>query len=891
MGMIRKSVTLFPLMLLGSALSQVLEIKSMDDFNKFVDGTMVLKEVYLETDLDFTSVTAFKPLQGFNGTFDGRGHIISNLKIESSDMNVGFFATMESSTVKNLILDASCSVKSTLSVGSFINVATLGSIVGSCKMCTFENIINHASVTFASSAGFEGSLSVGGIAGEFWSDRKNATMTNVVNYGAVLNNLENADPVDIYIYTGGLVGYSAGVNKFYPNRLEYINCANFGSVTSKSADPSVAGTGGISGVAFGHPALTSVLSAGEVVVPENAIKGSFFGLGIYIGKTDFNSSYVTPSIEYKQYFGIGKNGYEISTDDAPDLTDQTFLSLNQFKVWLYNPNKVAIEFHVSDNTPITLSSEAVIMPFVTNMDQYIFKGWFADSDCQVPLVNYKIEAATSIYAGWMYYVHLDPEGGEIEGKTDVFLKEVIYTHKVGPFPEPTRTGYKFAGWFSPFFENKLTEDLVYSLTQNSTFRASWNKLEYEVTFDFGNGSPAHKELVLYEGTITYPEDPVRDEHIFLGWNRTDEHGQNITVMPAYNFTISAIWKINQYDVTFIYYEDKVETKKCDFNSPIEYPDDPIREGYAFVSWDKNDLTVPSGGIVISAIWIRANYTLTFDFANGSEPITFSVTYNDTIEFPPENPVKKGFTFSYWYPSDVKRMPPRNFTLTASYATNFYRLVFDYANGTVIEDALDYNKPIPYPKNMVREGCTFIKWDKDIEYMPDDALYLTALWSVNNYTATFLFNNPDGSEVKIYHFGDDVVYPDEPVMEGHVFYRWDQIYDKMPSYDITVRAQWLEPTRFVSIIFDSDAITIVDANETFSNYTTDAFVIDKLEVIEGRTLVMISFEDKEKAESFFKKLRVSNDMEIIVDIDFLVKGPTSFSPMNYASPLLNLLFLV
>ena len=873
-------IALLCLGFLGVALSQRIAITSMEEFNTFASSAADYKEVYLETDLDFDGVTTFAPISGFNGTFDGQGHTITNLHILSGELDVGLFGRLDQCTVRNLVIDGSCSVTSTLAAGDLTMKANVGSVVGYCLMCTLESIVNFAPVVFASTSGFRGSLAVGGIAGTFLTDRQGATMAGVANHGAVANALTNDDPKGIYIYTGGLVGYSAGIYR-YVGKLVFTDCANYGAVTSSSADAAIAGTGGISGVVYGYPEMTRVLSAGEVSAPDAAPSGAFVGVGTFIGHTAMTACYVLPELGCRQCFGAGKDGYEADLDDAPNMTAQEFPALNGAGAWLHNPAARSVEFHVNANAPLALSDAFLLMPALApdgSGEHFAFAGWFTDSDCTAPLETAEVpDARTALYGGWKYVLFMDPAPGEIAGAKGVYPKEVVYTHKVGALPTPERTGHAFDGWYGALTGgSRLSEDLVYSYAQNSTFAAQWNVRSYTVTFEFGNGDAPQSGLVEYDAEIPYPADPAREEHAFAGWNSTAAAlGQNITRMPAHDITIAALWTINQYDVTFVFYDGNETTERRDYASPIAYPESVARRGYVFAGWDTDAATVPSGGITITALWDYANFTLTFDPANGDEPFEVVLAYNDTIEFPAQKPEKVGFTFSHWEPSGVVRMPPNDFTLTADYATNVYGVGFDLGNGTVVWDALEYNMTIAYPKIMHREGHTFVGWDTDLVYMPLQPLTITAVWVVNNYTVTFLFENPGGKEVKTYSFGDAVVYPSEPSREGYVFYKWDQVYSKMPARNVTIRAQWLAPTRFVSLTFGS-VVTREAAGELIGDLTADAFEIYNLEEFDGKTLVMVKFEDKDKAESFYKKLRESSDMDMIVGVDFLSRGATSFS---------------
>ena len=82
----------------------------------------------------------------YNGTFDGQGFRIKNMIIERpSDSNIGFFGFLRgnaaNTTVKNLIIDKSCTIH---------GYNRVGGITGSCQnngaLITLENIINEATV-------------------------------------------------------------------------------------------------------------------------------------------------------------------------------------------------------------------------------------------------------------------------------------------------------------------------------------------------------------------------------------------------------------------------------------------------------------------------------------------------------------------------------------------------------------------------------------------------------------------------------------------------------------------------------------------------------------------------------------------------------------------------
>ena len=129
--------------------------------------------VFLDADIDFSGdglSEKFEPIGKdwyyyFQGTFDGQGHIVSNLAMNSSSQYAGLFGHSREATIKNVVLDSSCSIVNSLS-GSID--ASVSGVIGRCfsGSCTIENNVNMASVAFTGNiTGDTGFLFFGGIVG------------------------------------------------------------------------------------------------------------------------------------------------------------------------------------------------------------------------------------------------------------------------------------------------------------------------------------------------------------------------------------------------------------------------------------------------------------------------------------------------------------------------------------------------------------------------------------------------------------------------------------------------------------------------------------------------------------------------------------------------------
>ena len=230
------------------------------------------------------------------------------------------------------------------------------------------------------------------------------------------------------------------------------------------------------------------------------------------------------------------------------------------------------------------------------------------------------------------------------------------------------------------------------------------------------------------------------------------------------------------------------------------------------------------------------------------------------------PVKEGYTFLFWCKDDSKECaekydPKASMTgvtdLYAQWAINNYTVTFDFNNGTESEaKVLDFNETINYPAELVREGYTFDGWSPNPERMPAHDLSVTAEWIINNYTATFDFCN---GTVLICEFPFDsaIGYPGgSKERDGYTFDGWSPNPERMPAHDLNLTAQWVQkPTEYVEIVFGKKDLKEEDAEEILRGYTQEKFKIIRFETDEdtGDIIAIIKFEDKEKASDFVRSI--------------------------------------
>lgn len=153
----------------------------------------------------------------FSGTFDGDGHTISNLSVDSGDY-CGLFGYIDYSTISNL------SVSGSVVVVDYSGTVNAGGIVGDAMYSIIENCSNFATITTDSGSRVS---YCGGIIGFAYK----STVQYCYNTGSVTASSKGSNA-----YAGGIVG-----RKNSNDSNEIIGCYNKGRVTAYGVDEAYAG--------------------------------------------------------------------------------------------------------------------------------------------------------------------------------------------------------------------------------------------------------------------------------------------------------------------------------------------------------------------------------------------------------------------------------------------------------------------------------------------------------------------------------------------------------------------------------------------------------------------------------------------------------------------------
>ena len=139
--------------------------------------------------------------------------------------------------------------------------------------------------------------------------------------------------------------------------------------------------------------------------------------------------------------------------------------------------------------------------------------------------------------------------------------------------------------------------------------------EYNLRF-IVDGEVYVENRVKYNQEIELPADPVKEGYTFLGWRY--DGAELPERMPAADTEFNALFKANDYTLTYIIDGDVYETVTVACDSEITPVDAPEKDGYTFSHWEGLPATMPAGNMEVTAVYneIPTSVTITIG-AHGS----------------------------------------------------------------------------------------------------------------------------------------------------------------------------------------------------------------------------------------------------------------------------------
>ena len=506
------------------------------------------------------------------------------------------------------------------------------------------------------------------------------------------------------------------------------------------------------------------------------------GSAVESDKVDYNSVVVKPENPTKEGYTFKGWYTDSNLQTAYDFNTKVTDNLTLYAKWEINEYTVTYKVNggsaVADET--VQYNEVFTQPEDPTKEGYTFKGWYTDSNLQTAYdFNTKATDNLTLYAKWEineYTITFNTnEGSEVVSQT------VEYQGLVQKPANPTKEGYKFAGWYT---DSQLTSvyDFNTKVTDNLTLYAKWvADSECVVTFETNGGTAIAPIELQKNNLITTAVETTKVGYTFVGWYSDEALETEFdieTQVITDDITLYAKWEINEYTVTYVENGGSdVADETVKYNEVFTRPAPPTYEGYKFAGWYLDEQfqeeysfdTPATQNITLYAKWVAdTTCVVTFE-TNGAGTIeAMELQVGDKVVV--ADPIKVGYTFIGWY-SD-------------SSFTN----VFDIATMTVRGDMTLYAK-----------------------------------WEINKYTVTF---NTNGGTViasqKVDYLGV-VSEPSIPVYQGKVFEGWyidanlttPYDFQTQVSEDITLYAKWRDATKYDELTSDKENVIIA---EDFNKYS-------------------------------------------------------------------------
>lgn len=320
-----------------------------------------------------------------------------------------------------------------------------------------------------------------------------------------------------------------------------------------------------------------------------------------------------------------------------------------------------------------------------------------------------------------YTVTYDANGGAFEaGAVTTQVKQYNVPLTIAAPATPSRTGYTFQGWSTDSGEsNTVNAPATYTTNENETLYAVWQKNTVNITFNNNGGSGTmDAQTVGYGEAANLNANAFsKTGYTFNGWNTAangtgTSYADKAQVAFTADTTLYAQWTINKYTVTWYNGSTLLETDaEVEYNANPEYDgNEPTMSdsangqySYKFLGWsttqnpgfgaetvDLNNYHV-TGATVFYAVFQQnvKEYTVTFateDKGNLTGADAQTIAYGNKLSSVPTATANAGYTFAGWYVGDTKVTPTDyivtgDVTLTAKYTANTYTVTFMANGGT------------------------------------------------------------------------------------------------------------------------------------------------------------------------------------------------------------------
>ena len=512
-----------------------------------------------------------------------------------------------------------------------------------------------------------------------------------------------------------------------------------------------------------------------------------------------------------KYWSEEPNGkeYDLSTKVTKDITLYSVYEINKYTVTFINEKEKYDEQEIE-------YGENIKVPTSPSKEYYTFKYWSLEENGDSYDLSTKVTKDITLYSVYdinKYRVTFIDKGKEID-------KQELEAGSLVIAPKVSMEGYTFKYWSKK--ENGKEYNLNLPITRNLTLYSVYEINKYNVEF-YDSNKLIKTIKVDYDNTINSNEVPtvIKTGYTFTGWIENNKNFDFTTKIKE-NKKLYSKYEIIKNAVIFND-ENRITTKKVDYNNKVEKIESQGKIGYTFKYWSTTQdgeefdfNTLITEGITLYAVYDINEYSVNFIDQGNAYGDTQKVKYNKIAVKPETDPIKEGYTFKYWsldengVAYDFNTKITKDTTLYSVYSVNSYKVSF-VDNGTkyIEDETIEYNKVAVKPEtDPSKEGHTFKYWsleengvayDFNAKITKDITLY--SVYSVNNYKVSFIDNGTKYIEDETIEYNKAAIKPEtDPSKVGHTFKYWS-LGENGTAYDFSTK-----------ITKDTTLYSVYEANE-------------------------------------------------------------------------------
>ena len=406
---------------------------------------------------------------------------------------------------------------------------------------------------------------------------------------------------------------------------------------------------------------------------------------------------VVSAPEYTVPEGHTFSGWDIpETMPAENLVLDAALTVNSYSI-TYTING-------EEYTAQTYEFGAVVSaPEYTVPEGHTFSGW--DIPETMPAENIVLDAALTVNS---YSITYTINGEEYTAQTYEFGAVVSAPEYTVP------EGHTFSGWDIP--ETMPAENLVLdaALTVN----------EYTVTYNI-NGEIYAIQVYAYGEEVFAPAYDVPDHFTFSGWDTP-------ATMPAENIVLDAtLVEDGKYTVSFMVDGETYFTFTGYEGDVITVPENPEKLGYTFDAWDgmPEDGVLPAANITVTAVWSVNTYTITYT-VNGDEYTAQTYEFGAAVSAP-EYTVPEGYTFSGWSVPETMPAEDLVVDATCTINVYEVTLIDGFNGDPIAVLYVEHGQDAILPDAPEHAGYIFDRWDGDPTNVTEDRTITACYWMIGD----------------------------------------------------------------------------------------------------------------------------------------------------------------